>query len=183
MTNKLKTVQNPRLILVDCDNAFRISNIISDILNHCSYNTLIDCFLENTDFVILTHNKDYSDFSELIADTVVLDEKSESNENVITAFKNKVMSYEYCLYKYGEDVKGFTTYSYDHYDTDVMCKNIIVKGNITSFDIINDGILSRVRISTNMYSIKEVLVCTCILIATGIPIASILGYFNAYEGK
>lgn len=182
LTDRLKTVQSPRIILVDCDNAIRISGIISDILNYCSYNTLVDCFSENTDFIILTHAKKPI-CENVIADTVTFDEKSVLSEEFISQFRNKVTSYEYCFGKYGDEAEGFLTYSADNYDAGVMFRNITVTENITSFDIIDDGILSRVRIHNNLYSVQEVIVCTCTLIATGVPIASILGYFNTYEEK
>lgn len=182
LTNRLKTVQNPRVILIDCDNVLRISEIISDILNYCSYNTLIDCFSENTDFIVLT-NKENLVWKNVIADTVTFDNKSKLDEEIINKFRSKVTSYEYCFSKYDEEAEGFLTYSTENYDAEVMCRNISMTDNTTSFDIIEAGILSRVRIHNNLYSVQEVLICTCTLIATGIPIASILGYFNACDEK
>lgn len=49
MTNRIKTVQNPRLIMIISENGKRIGDIVSDVLNFCSYNTCIDDFSQNTD--------------------------------------------------------------------------------------------------------------------------------------
>ncbi len=183
MTNRIKTVQKPRILLIDCNNAKKISEIVSDILNYCSYNTIINSFRENTDFIILTDGKLFLDGSKFIADTVMFDKTSVLSDNEIHRFRNCVTSYEYCLEKYGDNFQGIMTYSSENYDAKLMSRNINIDGNITSFDIIHDGILIRAKIQNNLYSLEDVLICTCTLAATGIPIAAILRYFNSSAEK
>lgn len=184
MTNRIKTVQNPKLILVACKNSERISDIISNILNFCCYNTCIDDFSENTDFVITNYSENFTIPNDTIANTVIFDGSLSLSDGVIMKFRNKATSYEYCLKKYGEDVRNILTYSSENYDADVTYRNksITPDGEIV-FDIIGTGILSRVRLNNSVFSLDEVLVCTAALIATGIPIASILGYFNSSDEK
>lgn len=184
MTNRIKTVQNPKLILVACKNSERISGIISDILNFCHYNTCVDSFSENTDFIIANYSEKFTIPKDIIADTVIFDGSSDLNDEIITKFRNRATSYEYCLKKYGEDVRNILTYSSENYDADVTYRNKgISPDGAAVFDVIGTGILSRVRLENSVFSIDEVLVCTAVLIATGIPIASILGYFNSYDDK
>ncbi|MDD6488391.1 MAG: hypothetical protein PUG48_01055 [Clostridia bacterium] len=184
MTNRIKTVQNPKLILVACKNSERISGIISDILNFCCYNTCIDNFSENTDFIIKNHSENFTIPKDTIACTVIFDGTLDLSDSVILKFRNKATSYEYCLKKYGEDVRTILTYSSENYDADVTYRNKSTDSDGAAvFDIIGTGILSRVHLKNSVFSIDEVLVCTAALIATGIPIASILGYFNASEEK
>lgn len=184
MTNRIKTVQNPKLILVACKNSERISDIISDILNFCCYNTCIDDFSENTDFVIANYSKNFTIPDNAIADTVISDGSFALSNGIVSGFRNKATSYEYCLKKYGEGVRNILTYSSENYDADVTYRNKSTDSDGTAvFDIIGTGILSRVRLKNSVFSIDEVLVCTAALIATGIPIASILGYFNASNEK
>lgn len=183
MTNRLKTVQTPRLILVCGKDAVRISEIISDILNYCSYNTLIDCFTENTDFIISTHSDDVLKYKNVTADTAVFDKQSELPENIISCFINKVTSYEYCFERYGDESENFRTYSCENYDAEIMAKNISREDNITQFDVIDSGILIRVKINNTVYSVHDVLVCTAALVATGIPVAPILEYFSISDRK
>ena len=175
MTNRMKTVQNPRLILAVCQNARRISEILSDILNYCSYNTCIDSFSENTDFILST--KSGTECPEgVIADTVIFDQ-SVSNE-VFSGFKKKVTSYEHFYSVHKEEPISVITYSLDHYSADVTFRNIKEQNETTVFEIIVNGILSRVRINNRRYSLEEVLQCTAVLTATGIPLASIISFFN-----
>ena len=70
------------------------------------------------------------------------------------------------------------SFSGENYSADVACRNISTQGDITVFDIVSGGILSRVRINSSIYSVSDVLVCTAVLIAAGIPIASVTGYFK-----
>lgn len=184
MTNRIKTVQNPKLILVACKNSERIADIISSILNFCCYNTCIDNFSENTDFVIANYSDKFTIPQDTIADTVLFDRSSALSDSDISRFRNKVTSYEYSLKRYGEYAENIFTYSLENYDADVTHRNkSITTDGKTVFDVIGTGILSRVHIKNSAFSVEEVLECTAALIAAGIPIASILGYFNSSDEK
>lgn len=177
MTDKLKPVQSPRVILIQCKNSKRISEIISDILNCCSYNTLVDCFATNADFIISVNKNNINKDADVIKNTIFFDDGS-IDEKLSNEFCNKVMSYECCLKNYGDIPKEIMTYSSENYKANITARNIIKTKNNISFDVIGQGILSRVRIYSNKYSVEDVLICTAVLVATGMSIASILGYFN-----
>lgn len=183
MTNRIKTVQNPRLILLACKNAERIGGMISDILNYCRYNTCINDFSENTDFVI--ENKGYNDPHPdgIIADTVLFDDSSNISTERISEFREKVTSYEYATELFGEDMNGVITYSADNYGADVACRNITENDGRLSFDIVGNGILSRINITEGKYTVDEVLACMGVLLAAGMPMASISGFFDNEEGR
>lgn len=183
MTNRLRTVQNPKLILVECSEAVKISEIISDILNYCSYNTVVDSFDKNTDFIISTDRNSIIRYKNVITDTVVFDEKSEISEEVVSLFANRVTSYEHCFVRYNDSQEKILTYSCENYAAEVTARNISAEDNITSFDIIAQGILIRVRTGSKIYSVMEVLMCTAVLVAAGIPVASILRYFTDFDKK
>ncbi len=178
MTNRLKTVQNPRLILIAGKNSKRIAGIVSDILNYCSYNTCIDDFSENTDFVIENPESDADCPDNIIADTLLFDENSAIPSGRMSDFREKVTSYENAMKLFGEESEGIITYSADNYGADVACRNLSESDGTTSFDIIGNGILSRVNIIDGKYSVEEVLACTGVLLAAGLPLASILGFFD-----
>lgn len=182
MTNRIKTVQNPRAILIACKNSKRIAEIISDILNFCSYNTCIDDFSQNTDFVI--ENRDYDDNcpENVIADTILFDGDCEIDEDRMMQFREKVTSYENAMRLYGDDFSGVITFSADNYGADVACRNVSEDNGTASFEIIGNGILSRVNIIDGKYSVEEVLACTGVLLAIGMPMASVLSFFD-YEEK
>lgn len=180
MTNRIKTVQNPRLILAVCQNARRISEILSDILNDCSYNTCIDSFHKNTDFIISTKSEAECP-NDVIPDTIIFDESTDKNiaDKAVNAFKKKVTSYEH-FYSANEDEQmSVITYSLDNYSADVTFRNIKEENGITVFDVIVNGILGRVRVNSTLYSLKEVLQCIAVLTATGVPLAPITSFFNA----
>lgn len=178
MTAQIKTVQYPKLILIDCTNQDKISKVLSDILNSCSFNTCIDGFSEHTDFVIAQYQREAERSDKIIPYTVVFDEKSELSDSDIEKFQKKVSTYEYAYKKYGDENTDVLTYSPNHYSADVTCRNVKVSGKDIVFEIIRSGILSRVHIKSNLYSVEEVLLCTAVLTATGIPLASVIGYFN-----
>lgn len=181
MTNRIKTVQKPRLILVACKNSERMAHIISGILNFCSYNTCIDDFTQNTDFVIETNQYSGNDYEHVIPDTAVFDEESAAKSERLAEFRQKVTPYENAMKLFGEDPEDVITYSEDNYGADVACRNLSSSDGTTSFDIIGNGILGRVNIVSGKYSVDEVLACTGVLLAAGMPLASILGYFDYEE--
>ncbi len=183
MTNRLKTVRVPRLILVECENELKISQTISDILNYCSYNTTVNCFTENTDFIISTDRESVRYAENIIPSTFVFDNDTDIQNKILSGFAKKVALYECCIGRYDESGDDFLTYSSENYDADVTARNISVNGGATLFDIIDEGILSRVRLKGDKYSVNDVLICTAALVATGIPVASILGYFNHFAEK
>ena len=176
MTNRIKTVKYPRLILLRCENADRLSELISDILNYCSYNTCIDDFSENTDYVICRGACAQEPPAEVIADTA-LAEGEHLNRMEENGFRRLVASYEEAP-ELSEGSDRLLTYSSENYAADVTCRNILTQGSDTVFDLVSSGILSRVRIKNQMYSVCEVLVCTSVLLAAGIPLASVVSYFN-----
>ena len=176
MTNRIKTVKYPRLILLMCQDAERISELISDILNYCSYNTCIDDYTENTDYVISCTACPQEASAGVIADTALAD--AESLQQLRTGgFRRLVTAYETAS-EFPENEEGLMTYSSENYSADVACRNISSQGDDTVFDIVSSGILSRVRIDSSMYTVYEVLVCTSVLLAAGIPLASVIGFFN-----
>ncbi len=183
MTKEIKTVQNPRLILVLCENAERISEIISDILNNCSYNTCIDRFTENTDFIISGRICAAECSEDIIADTVVFDKYPNTVKDVVSKFKNRVTSYECCCGSHADESVPALTYSRDNYSADITCRNIGNQKGKTVFDIIGSGILGRIRMNSESYTVDEVLLCTAVLTVTGVPLASILNYFNSLDEK
>ncbi len=178
MTNRIKTVQNPRLIVIACDNGKRVGDIVSDVLNFCMYNTCINDFSQNTDFVI--ENPEYKGGcpENVIADTILFDDDSKYSGECVKKFRSRVTSYENAIQLYGEDPQDVLTYSSEHYGADVACRNISEKNGIAAFDIIGNGILSRVNISEGKYTVDEVLACTGVLLAAGLPLASIINYFE-----
>lgn len=176
MTNRIKTVKYPRLILLRCENADRLSELISEILNYCSYNTCIDDFSENTDYVISANASLQVLPADVIADTALA--AGEQLEWLAqNGFRRLVASYEEAS-ELPENDEKLLTYSSENYAADVTCRNILTQGSDTVFDLVSSGILSRVRIKDKMYSVCEVLVCTSVLLAAGIPLASVVSYFN-----
>ena len=177
MTNRIKTVRYPKLILVRCENAERVSELISDILNFCSYNTSIDDFSENTDYIICC-DADLTEVPEgIIADTVLMDQAC-SDEIDIDAFRTVVADYDELPEGYEERKKGCFTFSAENYYADLACRNICSNGSALVFDIVSGGILSRVRVDSDVYSVDDIVLCTSVLVALGIPMAAVLGYFN-----
>ena len=147
MTNRIKTVQCPRVILVATENGEKLAQMISEIMNYCTYNTVIDDFSENTDFVIESEGFDVNCPENTVADTVVFDESC-------------------CI-------------SGENYGADVACRNMTSDGTRISFDLIGNGILSRLSFDSSRYTVEDVLACTGVLIATGMPMASVLNFFAA----
>lgn len=176
LTNRIKTVKYPKLILLRCEDSNRLSELISDILNYCSYNTCIDDFTENTDYVISCSECSNEEMSGVIADTA-LASASDLHDLRRNGFRRLVASYEE-VSELPESEEGLITYSGDNYSADVTCRNISSSGDATVFDIVSSGILSRVRINSSVYTVYEVLVCTSVLLAAGIPLASVIGYFT-----
>lgn len=178
VTNRIKTVQNPRLIVIACNNGKRVGNIVSDVLNYCKYNTCINDFSQNTDFIIEDPEYKGGHPCNVIADTILFDDSSKLSCDSVMGFRSRVTPYENAMRIYGEDVKDVLTYSSEHYGADVACRNITEKNGSAAFDIIGNGILSRVNISEGKYSVDEVLACTGVLLAAGLPLASIINYFE-----
>ncbi len=175
MTNKMKTVQKPRLIFLNCEDSQRLAELISSILDFCSYNNCIDDFSENTDFVIETSKYNGECPENVIADTVLYDEKHSNEWQRIGRFRQKVTAYE----NIGNDENEVLTYSTDNYGADLACRNISRCGNTATFDIVGNGILSRINIDKDKYSVEEVLACIGVLTASGLPLAAISGYFTS----
>lgn len=173
MTNKIKTVQKPRLIFLACENSYRLAELISDILDFCSYNNCIDDFSENTDFVIETSEYRGEYPENVLPDTVLYDSKY--SDKRINEFRQKVTAYE----NTGADENDVLTYSADNYGADLAGRNISLLGDKITADIVGNGILSRVCLDRNKYSIEEVLACMAVLIASGLPLASISEYFTS----
>ncbi len=173
MTNKMKTVQRPRLIFLACKNSQRLAELISGILDFCSYNNCIDDFSENTDFVIETSGYNGECPKDVIADTVLYDE--ENSDRCISGFRQRVTAYE----NIGTDENNVLTYSAHNYGADLACRNISECCNTVTLDIVGNGILSRICLDKDKYSVEEVLACMGVLIASGLPLAAISGYFTS----
>ena len=169
MTNMIKTVQNPRLILLDCRNSHKLAEIISDVLNFCSFNTCIDDFTQVTDFII--ENADSGTYcpENVIADTVLFDENSKMTRDKISTFREGVTSYENAMSFFGNDGEGIMTYSSDNYGADVASRNYTENGG-------------TVNIINGKYTVDEILACTGVLLAAGMPLASVLSFFEYEEG-
>lgn len=176
MTNRIKTVQYPKLILVMCRNSEKIANLISDILNFCSYNTCIEDFSENTDYIIALSLTSCKCNGGYIADAALIDDTCE-NASELSDFRKIALPYEIAEDEFEEDSK-LITYSADNYSADVACRSISLQGDSTVFDVVSGGVLSRARISSGEYSVDDVLSCSTVLIAAGVPLASVLGFFN-----
>lgn len=178
MTNRMKTVQNPRLIVIACDNGKRVGDIVSDALNYCCYNTCINDFSQNTDFVIENPEYEGACPEHVIADTILFDNDSKYSRDCVGHFRSRVTSYENAMRLYGEDPQDVITYSSRNYGADVACRNLSEKNGSAAFDLIGNGILSRIHIVEGKYSVDEVLACTGVLLAAGLPLASIINYFE-----
>ena len=182
MTNKIRTVQNPRLILLDCKNSHKLAQIISDILNFCKFNTCIDDFSEITDFVIENADSGIERPENVIDDTVLFDNNSSLSRDLIKGFRESVTPYENAMKFFGEDNDRVITYSSENYGADVASRNYAENGGTVSFELIGGGILSRVNVINGKYTVDEVLACTGVLIAAGMPLASVLNFFEYEEG-
>ena len=176
LTNRIKTVKYRRMIFFRCECAARICRLISDILNSCSYNTSIDDLSEETDFILYCSEKVPELPADVIADTALVTPDNIGSVSDM-GFRRTVMRYE-DIDESLEDDERMISFSGENYSADVACRNISTQGDITVFDIVSGGILSRVRINSSIYSVSDVLVCTAVLIAAGIPIASVTGYFK-----
>ena len=176
LTNGIKTVKYRRMIFFRCECPARICELISDILNYCSYNTSTDDLSGDTDYILHCSDKMPELPDDVIADTAFV---TSDNIGCISGieFRRIVLGYE-DVDESLEDNERILTFSEENYSADVTCRNINTQGDITVFDIVSGGILSRVRINSSIYSVSDVLVCTAVLIAAGIPIASITGYFK-----
>ena len=175
MTNKMKTVQKPRLILLACENSHRIAELVSGILDFCSYNNCIDDFSENTDFIIETTEYDGERRTGVIADTVLFDGKCSIECERIGEFRQKVTAYE----NIGADEGDVLTYSADNYGADLACRNVSETGETVSLDIVGNGILSRINFDKDKCTAEEVLICMSVLVGAGLPLAAISGYFTS----
>ena len=176
LTNTIKTVKYPRLIWLRSGDTARLGSLLADILGYCSFSSCMDDLAGSTDY-ILYRQEELPGFSgRLSADTALLD-GSEAGKSGTEKFRRLVISYEE-LPDGMEDDSRLITYSSENYSADVTCRNIVSQGDSTVFDIVSGGILSRARIDSSEYSVDEVLVCTAVLLAAGIPLASVLGYFN-----
>lgn len=179
MTNRIKTVQYPRVILVATKNYDRLSQMISELMNFCTYNSVIDDFSENTDFVIESESFDTNCPEESIADTVVFDESCAVSGERLGQFRERVTSYENALRVYGSDGDNVLTFSSENYGADVAFRNMTVSGTKVSCDLIGNGILSRLSFDSKKYTVDEVLACTGVAISTGMPMASVISFFAA----
>lgn len=178
MTNRIKTVQNPRVILVALSSPERIMSMLSAILDSCAYNTCIDDFSENTDFVIESAVGDNDCPAEAIADTVVYENGCPVSAERISQFRSRVTSYEN-FGEHHENTPGHTlTFSAENYGADVAVRNLSGSDGRLSFDMIGNGILSRISMTEGRWTVEEVLICTAVLLAAGMPMAAIVGYFD-----
>ena len=176
LTNGIKTVKYKRMIFFRCGCAARICELISDILGYCLYTASTDDISGDTDYILYRSEKIPELTDDVIADTAFV---TADNIGCISGmgFRRLVMRYEDVDESLEGDERIFT-FSEDNYSADVTCRNISTQGNITVFDIVSGGILSRVRIDSSIFSVSDVIVCAAVLIAAGIPIASITGYFK-----
>lgn len=179
MTNKLKTLQCPRVVLVATGNSRKLTSIISDVMNYCTYNTLIDDFSENTDFVIESEEYDRNCPENAVADTVIFDNNCSLSDERLRAFRERITSYENSMKLDLAEGEKVTTYSSENYGADVACRNLTYDGGKASCDLIGNGILSRLTFDSRKYTADEILACTGVLLAAGMPMAAILNYFSA----
>ena len=174
----MNTVQKPRLIAAACAESERIGQIISEKLESCGYSCCIDDISDNADFIIAAseYNVKYSE--RVSADTLLFEGQTSWLNEKTQAFRMKVTSYENAMKLYGGETVGVLTYSAENYGADVTCRNITGKNGIQTFDIIGNGILSRLSIISGKYSVEEVLACTGVLLSVGLPLAAVLDYFE-----
>ncbi len=173
MPSEIDSAKDNRLILVLCQNAAKICRMLSEVLTYCSYSTGDGTAVKNADF-ILSDDPELS-CDGMIRETVLFDE-TVSVEKELLLFQNKITSYE-CSVNLKEEGLSVVTYSPDHYSADVRCRNLSGNGSSNVFDVIANGILSRVQADKEKYSVEDVLVCTAVLTASGLPLASVLGFF------
>ncbi len=176
MTNRLKTVRYKKLIRIKRKDGKRIAGLLSQILDNCGFNTCIDDFSENTDYVITSETADSDVPEDVIHDTIVYDDPAEGPS--AEGFRAAVTDYVNAVSE-DEDGPNYVTYSDTNYAADVACRNVSVQGSETGFDIVCGGILGRARIDNGRYSVEEVLVCAAALTASGVPMASVLEFFNS----
>ncbi len=175
MTNTIKTVQYPKLILVICRNHQRMVELIADVLNYCSFQTGVEELSDHIDFLI-SQDAAFAQTKGVIADTALVDETCK-DLSVLAGFRRVTAPYE-ASFTESEKIRKLITYSADHYSAEVRCRHLEIQGEEAVFDVVCGGILSRVRINTALHTVEEVLACTSVLTAAGIPLAAILGYFN-----
>ncbi len=176
MTSGIKTVQTPRRICMACQNSQRVCSIVSDILNQCGYNTCTDDDNENTDFVLSVYH-DKACPKDFIKNVIVFDGSSSISLDEVNAFRHKVTSYENSMAVFGENSEAVLTYSAENYSADITCRNVVQTNEFVSFDLIGGEILFRIRAKAE-YSLDEILMCIAVLMATGIPLAAVVAYFN-----
>ena len=179
MTNRIKTVQYPRVVLVAMQNPDRIIEMISDIMNYCTYNTVIDDFSENTDFVIETESFDINCPENAVADTLIFDESCRLDRERIAGFRQKVTPYENVGSISQEESEGLITYSLENYGADVTLRNVTEENGRASCDLLCGGILSRLSFDSSRFTGEEVLISIAALLAAGMPMASVLNFFAA----
>ncbi len=178
MTDVIRTVRNPKLILVACKNSERIAAIIASVLDACSYSTGINECRCDTEFCIATAGSAAQIPQNAIPDIVVFDGERELPETDLSRFRKLVGTYEYAGAKKSAAACSVLTYSYENEDADVSCRNITENEQLTAFEIVDSGILSRIRIDPRLYSVDEVLICMAVFTAMGVPIASVSSFFN-----
>lgn len=178
MTDRIKTMEATRLILLKCKEAPRSARLIAEVLQQCGYRACgADC-TEETDYVITDRFEPETLPEWLIPDTAAFD-RSHADVAVDGRFRMTVADYAALDSEQDDDDPRLFTYSADHYAADLTCRNVQTRyDGMLVFDIVSGGILSRVRTAAGRYTVDEILFCTAVLAAAGVPLASVLGYLN-----
>lgn len=180
MTNEMKTVQAPRLILLDCEYAEAAAEIIDSVLRACTYRTSREISSHPADYVISTRKSVSTLPEHLFFDVVLFDENSTITNAEIERFRKKVTSYENELNRFGEEMDGFVTYSEKNYGADVTVRNLSERGGTLSFDLVGGGILSRLN-GVRGFSAETVIASAAVLLEAGLPLAAVMNYFDHGE--
>lgn len=161
-----------RAIELRCRNAESYSQILYSALAACGYSTAIDSFDGDTAFVLLNGQSLRKDKNDASADIIVFDD-SFYDASEISRFRVAVTDYENPHLAELDDMMVFT-FSEEHYGADLASRNVSVRQDELSFDIVSGGILSRVRVKKPDCTVRDILLCAAVLIAAGIPIASVV---------
>ena len=166
-----------KAIELRCRNADKYSQIICKALVSCGCSAGTDSSDADTAFVLLNGRSIGEDNRDVSADIIVFDDSScEADE--ISRFRIAVTDYENARHLEGKLSNAFT-FSEEHYGAELACRSVSRQDDGLAFDIVSGGILSRVRVKRDDLSVRDVLLCTAVLIAAGIPIASVVSCFGS----
>ncbi len=159
-----------------CRDACRYSRIVCDALVECGFDAGLRTEGDNVAYVFMSCQGREGAPEQECPDIIVCDE---SCVDPNTAEMSGVVVTDYANAQVWQGVCGNVfTFSEDQYGADLTCRNVSAQDGLPVFDILSAGILSRVRVKRNDVSVRDVLLCSAVLINAGIPIASIVGCFG-----